>query len=119
MGLIVDRIVNIDAPVTNLAEQISVDMLDARRAERSYFLLRDQEYLKDNQVALARLRETAVKIQKSFPEYTTSYGSSLAECQALRATVRQSGFLARAPGVRRWNVFSRSCKLMKQISMIF
>jgi hypothetical protein len=27
MGLIVDRIVNVDAPVTNLAEQISVQIL--------------------------------------------------------------------------------------------
>jgi len=39
--MIVDRIVNVDAPVANLAEQASVQMLDARRAERSYFLLRD------------------------------------------------------------------------------
>ena len=46
MGLIVDQIVNVDAPVTNLAEQISVQMSDARRAERSYFLLRDPQYLK-------------------------------------------------------------------------
>ena len=46
MGLIVDQIVNVDAPVTNLAEQISVQMSDARRAERSYFLVRDPQYLK-------------------------------------------------------------------------
>ncbi len=62
MGLIVDRIVNVDAPVTNLAEQISVEMLDARRAERSYFLLRDAEYLKANQQALQRLKQLADKV---------------------------------------------------------
>ena len=48
MGLIVDRIVSVDAPVARLAEQASVEMLDARRAERNYFLLRDPEYLKVN-----------------------------------------------------------------------
>ena len=45
MGLIVDRIVSVDAPVARLAEQVSVEMLDARRAERNYFLLRDPNTL--------------------------------------------------------------------------
>jgi PAS domain-containing protein len=49
MGLIVDRIVSADAPVARLAERASVEMLDARRAERNYFLLRDPQYLKTNQ----------------------------------------------------------------------
>ena len=40
MGWIVDRIVNVDAPATTLSEQVSVDMLEARRAERNYVLLR-------------------------------------------------------------------------------
>src|SRR5271157_4844426 len=48
MGLIVDRIVSVDAPVARLAGQVSVEMLDARRAERNYFLLRDPEYLTAN-----------------------------------------------------------------------
>jgi CHASE3 domain sensor protein len=62
MGLIVDRIVNVDAPVATLAEQVSVQMLDARRAERSYFLLRDPEYLQANQNALTRVREILGKV---------------------------------------------------------
>lgn len=57
MGLIVDRIVSVDAPVARLAEQASVEMLDARRAERNYFLLRDPEYLKANQESLARVKQ--------------------------------------------------------------
>ena len=57
MGVIVDRIVNVDAPVATLAEQASVQMLDARRAERSYFLLRDPEYLQANQVSLIQVKE--------------------------------------------------------------
>jgi CHASE3 domain sensor protein len=62
MGLIVDQIVNVDAPVTNLAEQISVQMSDARRAERSYLLLRDPQYLKTNQEALGQVQKIAREI---------------------------------------------------------
>lgn len=63
MGLIVDRIVNVDAPVATFAEQASVQMLDARRAERSYFLLRDPEYLQANQVALTQVKKIMGKIR--------------------------------------------------------
>jgi len=63
MGLIVDRIVNVDAPVTTLAEQASAQMLEARRAERSYFLLRDPEYLHANQASLAQVKEILEKIR--------------------------------------------------------
>jgi len=62
MGLIVDRIVSVDAPVARLAEQASVEMLDARRAERNYFLLRDPEYLKTNQESLAKAKQALEQI---------------------------------------------------------
>jgi CHASE3 domain sensor protein len=61
MDVIVDRIVNVDAPVARLAEQASVEMLDARRAERNYFLLRDPEYLKANQESLAGVKQALEK----------------------------------------------------------
>lgn len=63
MGLIVDRIVNVDAPVATLAEQASVQMLDARRTERNYFLLRDPEYLQANRESLAMLKGTLETIR--------------------------------------------------------
>jgi CHASE3 domain sensor protein len=63
MALIVDRIVNLDAPVARLAEQSSVAMLEARRAERNYFLLHDATYLKSNADALTRLKELLVRIR--------------------------------------------------------
>ncbi len=63
MGLIVDRIVSVDAPVTTLAEQASLQMLDARRAERSYFLLRDPQYLQANQESLTQVKEFLGKIR--------------------------------------------------------
>jgi hypothetical protein len=43
MGWIVDRIVNVD--VTTISEQMSVELLGARRAERNYLLLRDPAYV--------------------------------------------------------------------------
>jgi methyl-accepting chemotaxis protein len=55
MYRIVDRIVNVDAPVATLAEQVSIKMLEARRYEQNYFLLRDRQDLEANQAALAQL----------------------------------------------------------------
>ncbi len=62
MGWIVDRIVNVDAPAATLAEQVSVQMLDARRAERSYFLLRDPQYSQANRESLARVKDILEQI---------------------------------------------------------
>jgi CHASE3 domain sensor protein len=96
MGLIVDRIVSVDAPVTRLAEQASVDMLDARRAERNYFLLRDPEYLKVNWESLARVKQALEKIRDLAPaelsatqqalENVTLYGQQFADAVSLTET---------------------------------
>ena len=72
MGAIVNRIVNIDAPATTLAEQISVEMLQARRSERNYFLVNDPEYLQANRQAADKsnawlCRSTALNPQKELP----------------------------------------------------
>lgn len=56
MGSIVDRIVNVDAPVATNAERASIQMLDARRAETNYFLLHDPDDIARNREALARSR---------------------------------------------------------------
>src|SRR5215469_8857194 len=56
MGRIVDRIVSVDAPATTLSEQVSVAMLEARRAERNYLLLRDTAYLEANRGSIANMR---------------------------------------------------------------
>jgi CHASE3 domain sensor protein len=56
MGAIVNRIVNKDAPATTLAQQVSVEMLEARRSERNYFLLNDQAFLKENLQAAGQIR---------------------------------------------------------------
>src|SRR5260370_35556623 len=41
MGWIVDRIVNIDAPAASLAQQASIEMLEARRADGTFLVPND------------------------------------------------------------------------------
>jgi CHASE3 domain sensor protein len=96
MGMIVDRIVRVDAPVARLAEQMSVGMLDARRAERNYFLFRDPEYLKANHESLAgvkqalgNMRDLASGEQSATQqalENVTLYGQQFADAVSLSET---------------------------------
>jgi CHASE3 domain sensor protein len=71
MGRIVDRIVNVDAPAARLAEQASVEMLEARRAVRSYALFPDPEYLQTNQKSLTSVRQILVRIGDLEPDEGT------------------------------------------------
>jgi CHASE3 domain sensor protein len=64
MGLIVDQIVSVDAPAATYAEQASIEMLEARRAERNYLLLRDASYLQANREAIGRVKEILDEIRK-------------------------------------------------------
>jgi CHASE3 domain sensor protein len=57
MVRIVDRIVSVDAPVATMAERASIEMLNARRAEKNYFLLHSPEDLEANREALSRLEQ--------------------------------------------------------------
>ena len=57
MGWIVDRIVSVDAPVATLAERVSINMLDARRAERNYFLLHDPKDLEANRQSMTQVSQ--------------------------------------------------------------
>src|SRR6266576_5291939 len=63
MGWIVDRIVNVDAPAAALAQQASIEMLEARRAERNYLLLHDAIYLQANRTALDKTQQILESIQ--------------------------------------------------------
>jgi nitrogen fixation/metabolism regulation signal transduction histidine kinase len=68
MGRIVDRIVNVDAASATLAEQASTQMLEARRAERNYFLLHDAASLSANQAGLQGVRGTVSAIGELEPQ---------------------------------------------------
>src|ERR1700691_4404870 len=63
MGWIVDRIVSVDAPAATLAQQDSIQMLEARRAERNYFLLYDDADRKENQDSLAAVTDVLMQIR--------------------------------------------------------
>src|SRR5215469_6954167 len=77
MGWIVDRIVSVDAPAATLAQQASIQMLEARRAERNYFLLRDPAYLTANQNSLATVTDTLKRIRglQAEEQVTTQQGT--------------------------------------------
>jgi CHASE3 domain sensor protein len=77
MGRIVDRIVNVDAPAAKLAEQASVEMLEARRAARNYALFEDPEYLQTNQKSLTNVRQVLVRIGGLEPDEETIVQQSL------------------------------------------
>jgi CHASE3 domain sensor protein len=79
MGRIVDRIVNVDAPAAKLAEQASIEILEARRAARNYVLLQDPEYLQTNQKSLTNARQVLVRIGELEPGDETIVQQSLEE----------------------------------------
>lgn len=62
MSWIVDRIVSVDAPAATMAEQASIQMLEARRDERNYLLLRDPSDLQENRESVAKVRKTLDQI---------------------------------------------------------
>jgi CHASE3 domain sensor protein len=68
MGWIVDRIVSVDAPAASYAERLSIEMLDARREERNYFLLHDPVHLQANRQSLMRLQQILADCHKLQPE---------------------------------------------------
>jgi len=63
MAFIVDKIVSVDAPAATYAQQASIEMLEARRAERNYLLLHDPSYLQSNREALAQVNQTFQEIR--------------------------------------------------------
>lgn len=103
MGGIVNRIVNIDAPATTLAERISVEMLQARRSERNYFLVNDAIYLRTNREAADQIkrlvsqidtlepaeRPVAQDILKSLQLYQQQFAAALALLQKPGGTTGQ------------------------------
>lgn len=63
VGFIVDRIVSFDAPATTLAQQASIEMLDARRAERNYLLVYDPASLQASRESLDKIEQILLAIR--------------------------------------------------------
>jgi len=87
MGWIVDRIVSVDAPAAAMAQQASIQMLEARRAERNYFLLRDPSYLQANREAVARLNAILQNIKELQPEEAGAVQTRAGRSKTLLGTV--------------------------------
>jgi nitrogen fixation/metabolism regulation signal transduction histidine kinase len=68
MGWIVDRIVSVDAPSATLAQQVSIQMLEARRAERNFFLLNDAADVSENHDLLRTVSGVLTQIRALQPE---------------------------------------------------
>jgi nitrogen fixation/metabolism regulation signal transduction histidine kinase len=86
MASIVDRIVNIDAPVARKAERASVEMLDARRAETNYFLLHDPDDIARNREALRQLEKTIQESRKLQPEERATFDDMEAQVTFYRSS---------------------------------
>lgn len=77
MGWIVDRIVNVDAPAATLAQQASIQMLEARRAERNYLLLHDPGYRDANRIAVSATKQLLGQIQTLEPQDSATTGQGM------------------------------------------
>jgi CHASE3 domain sensor protein len=67
VGFIVDRIVSYDAPAATLAQQATIEMLDACRAERNYLLLNDAASLQAAHESLGRIEQILSAIRDLNP----------------------------------------------------
>jgi len=77
MGWIVDRIVSVDAPAATLAQQASIQMLEARRAERNFFLLYDDADVKENGESLNAVTGSLTQIRNLQAEEQTTIQNAL------------------------------------------
>jgi nitrogen fixation/metabolism regulation signal transduction histidine kinase len=72
-------------------------MLDARRAERSYFLLRDAQYLQANKDSLTQLKQVLGKIRELVPEQDAT-GKALENVTLYEQQFAEAVSLAEKPG---------------------
>ena len=98
MGWIVDRIVNVDAPTTTMSEDVSVGLLEARRAERNYLLLRDSAYVEANRASISKARETLIGIQNLAPSERQDAQIALDELHLYQQRFEAAVSMLGAPG---------------------
>jgi nitrogen fixation/metabolism regulation signal transduction histidine kinase len=95
MSRIVDRIVRVDAQVATLAENVSIQMLNARRMELNYFLLQDPGDLNASRASLASMDQTLAECARLQPEDRGAAAAIEAEVQGygqhLDEAVAQTG----------------------------
>jgi methyl-accepting chemotaxis protein len=67
----------VDAPAATLAQQASIQMLEARRAERNFFLLYDDADVKENDESLKAVTGILTQIRNLQPEEQTTIQNAL------------------------------------------
>jgi nitrogen fixation/metabolism regulation signal transduction histidine kinase len=67
LGWIVDRIVSFDAPSATLAQQASIQMLEARHTERNYLLLYDPTSLQATRESVQKIEQILITIRDLHP----------------------------------------------------
>jgi nitrogen fixation/metabolism regulation signal transduction histidine kinase len=90
MSRIVDRIVRVDAQVATLVENISIQMLNARRMELNYFLLHDSGDLEASRASLASMRETLRKCVALQPQDRGTVSRIQAEVQTYQEQLNRA-----------------------------
>lgn len=98
MGWIVDRIVNTDAPAATHAQEASIQMLEARRSERNYLLLRDSSYLDANHQAVAKTKEILGEIEELEPQDAAETSKAFASLELYEQRVASAGRAAGPSG---------------------
>jgi HAMP domain-containing protein len=98
MGWIVDRIVSVDAPVATMAGQISIKMMEARRAEQDYFLSHDPEKLQTNRATLSDVDQLIGTIHDLQPSEQFTTHKMLEQVQLHRRRLDESVSRLGEPG---------------------
>lgn len=98
VGFIVDRIVSYDAPATTLAQQATIEMLDARRAERNYLLLNDQASLQAARDSTGKIEQILNAIRDLNPSDQELTQQALGALRKYRQRIETSVVLMGKPG---------------------
>ena len=95
---IVNHIVDIHAPVAKLAEQIAVQMLEARRSERNYLLLHDPVYIQENQQASGKIKHLVGQIGDLEPSEQSACRDLLNSLERYEHQLASASLLKRTGG---------------------
>jgi len=90
MGSIVDRIVSVDAPVATNAEHAAIEMLNAHRAERDYFLLHDPSDAQASREHLRQVEQTVRTCRALQPAERATFDDLDGLIKAYRANLNRA-----------------------------
>jgi nitrogen fixation/metabolism regulation signal transduction histidine kinase len=90
MARIVDRIVSVDVPVATNAGHASIEMVNARRAERNYFLLHDPDDIKANRDYLLQVDQTVQACRALQPEEKPTFDQLEAQIVSYRESFNRA-----------------------------